>query len=281
MKKNMAAWILGAGLFLALSLTSFAAGSSLFIEGSSSSDETVIGVTYTAADGTEYEDTMYLYTSDIDDPQEEMPDPDPAPAAEEEDTGAVIPFWFMPAALVIAVLLLLMVLLILRRKRAARQENRGEEGAEAQGDGAEPGEFSPAQDHPEHSQDPQAQKEPEEELPEDCHAVYLCAVGCEDIVHRIVLEEGKETTLGRSSRADFVLDPQDRKLSGKHCRMIWEEGKLYVIDENSLYGTFVNGDPIQSMGRICLGEGETIRMGSCEYRVSLQHLPDSGIKESL
>lgn len=97
--------------------------------------------------------------------------------------------------------------------------------------------------------------------------LVLKAVGYEQIEHRIELPEGVEVTIGRNSKADIVLDPEDKKLSGIHCAMKLEDGKIFVYDKDSMNGTFVNGIPIKQMGRVVIHEGETIRMGSYEYRI--------------
>ena len=95
----------------------------------------------------------------------------------------------------------------------------------------------------------------------------MYAIGYSDIVRTIRLEQGRKVTVGRNDKADVILDREDKKLSGIQCGMLWEDGKLYVWDMDSTNGTFVNGVPIKSMGRVVVHDGETIRVGSYEYRV--------------
>ena len=95
----------------------------------------------------------------------------------------------------------------------------------------------------------------------------VTAVGYEQIVHMLVLEKNKEVTVGRDKRAEIVLDGEDRRLSGVHCRLRWDGEKIYVWDMGSTNGTFVNGVPISQLGKVAVHEGETIRIGSYEYRI--------------
>ena len=108
---------------------------------------------------------------------------------------------------------------------------------------------------------------------ESCE-LRLYAVGYGNVVRSFLLEKGREVTIGRNEKADLVLDQEDRKLSGVQCSLKWENGKLYVQDKGSLNGTFVNGIPIQAMGRVAVHDGETIRMGSYEYRIELEARPN-------
>ena len=115
----------------------------------------------------------------------------------------------------------------------------------------------------------EAVREFEEEavIPEGAYELKLYAIGYKHLKLRIVLEPGKDFTIGRNDKADIVLNPDDVKLSSVHCKVRWENEKLYVRDMNSTNGTFVNGIPIRTLGRVAVHEGETIRMGSYEYRI--------------
>ena len=283
-----------------------------------SSDEMLLRVSYTAADGTTYEDTMYLYTEDIafvaEETEETVEEEESSAESEtvgEGDSGddstvepGISPMMIGILAAVIVVVIIILVLVLRKKKnggngsvgtdsRAPEEFGDGSEkggataGEQTQGESAADsgsGEGETSADSGIHSEEtgvdlsgknavsPEgasgtgSEGVPFAPLPKQTE-FYLCAVGYRDVVHKITLEEGKDTTIGRNAKADIVLDPKDNKLSGRHCRMKWEDGKLYIWDENSTNGTFVNGVPIKTMGRVRLKEGETVRIGSYEYRV--------------
>jgi FHA domain/Family of unknown function (DUF5715) len=76
-----------------------------------------------------------------------------------------------------------------------------------------------------------------------------------------------EISIGRSDASDIVLD--DAGLSRKNTTFFVDEGELFVADEKSLNGTFVNGDKVT--GRpILLSSGDTVKIGSnTTIRVSI------------
>ena len=274
-----------------------------------SSDEMLLRVSYTAADGTSYEDTMYLYTEDIafvavGTEEEDDISVDPDNPKVEDDSG-ISPMMIGILVAIIAVVIILIVVFVLRKKKnsgngsagtdsqapegfgdgsekggaAAGEQTQGESAADSGSGSGEAGADSGlassetgADLSGQNTASPKGASGTGSEgflsapLPKQTE-FYLCAVGYRDVVHKITLEEGKDTTIGRNAKADIVLDPKDNKLSGRHCRMKWEDGKLYIWDENSTNGTFVNGVPIKTMGRVRLKEGETVRIGSYEYRV--------------
>ena len=226
-------------------------------------DEMLLRMVYTSAEGVVHEDTLKLYAEDLTgvfqseeqeaDTEERLPQPEPSLP---EPSSSLSP-WLI-AAIAAAVLLVLAVLTAVclrRRKRKENPDGRKDEPeensaavtAEASGEAASvPG-----------------TKERSVRILE----LRLYAIGYSGIGHTLRLEEGKEMTVGRNGKADIILDPKDPKLSGVHCEMKWENGKVYIRDMDSKNGTFVNGIPIRTIGRVVVHTGETIRMGSYEYRV--------------
>lgn len=99
------------------------------------------------------------------------------------------------------------------------------------------------------------------------YSLSLLAIGYTEIEHRLELPENKEVTIGRNGKADIILDAKDKKLSGVHCALKWENGKIYIRDLNSMNGTYVNGVPIRQLGRVAVHKGETVTLGSYEYRI--------------
>lgn len=73
----------------------------------------------------------------------------------------------------------------------------------------------------------------------------------------------KSLTIGRGSDCGLVLD--DSMVSGKHCTLYEESGKVFIEDNGSTNGTIVNG--IKIGGRTELQSGDLILLGSDEYRI--------------
>jgi two-component system cell cycle response regulator len=68
--------------------------------------------------------------------------------------------------------------------------------------------------------------------------------------------DGGRVTIGRDADDDITLDSPE--VSRRHATLSLERGKLVLVDEGSLNGTFVNEDPIQ---RQVLAHGDCIRFG--------------------
>ncbi len=73
-------------------------------------------------------------------------------------------------------------------------------------------------------------------------------------------------TIGRSASQSKLAFPDDTAMSGLHCTLSAKGKHLYIKDNNSTNGTFVNGVPVS--GQFELDQDDTILMGSYEYRVS-------------
>lgn len=225
-------------------------------------DEALLRMVYTASDNTVYEDTLTVYVADLDIGEgapELKPDLKPEPEPDPEPWLTAYLPWLVGAGVALAVLIVLVVVLLVRRKhkkggKEETEENR-EESFEA---GIMTGSVNTTQN---------GSAENREKKMASGYELRLYAIGYSDIVHTIRLEQGRKVTVGRNDRADVILDGEDKKLSGIQCGMLWENGKLYVWDMDSTNGTFVNGVSIRPMGRVVVHEGETVRMGSYEYRV--------------
>jgi hypothetical protein len=68
-----------------------------------------------------------------------------------------------------------------------------------------------------------------------------------------------EISLGRSDAANIVLG--DQGLSRKNTSFFIDEGEVFVADENSLNGTFVNGEKVSGRPRP-LRNGDIVKIGS-------------------
>ncbi len=80
---------------------------------------------------------------------------------------------------------------------------------------------------------------------------------------RFPINDGSSTVLGRSSQSDVVLKSDDY-VSGEHAFITRHGGLLYVEDNGSTNGTFVNER--KTVGATPLREGDSVRVGSTTFR---------------
>ena len=73
-------------------------------------------------------------------------------------------------------------------------------------------------------------------------------------------------TIGRSASKSKLAFPDDSALSSLHCMLFSKGNHLYIRDNESTNGTFVNGVPVS--GQHELMQDDIILIGSYEYRVS-------------
>jgi diguanylate cyclase (GGDEF)-like protein len=91
---------------------------------------------------------------------------------------------------------------------------------------------------------------------DDCVVVIFARVPTE-LGKRYVLRKDA-LTIGRSRDNDLVM-PSD-SMSRRHARIEYRDGDVYVVDEGSTNGTFVNEDPIRVRERRIQG-GDQLKMG--------------------
>jgi pSer/pThr/pTyr-binding forkhead associated (FHA) protein len=80
-------------------------------------------------------------------------------------------------------------------------------------------------------------------------------------IFRIV--PGNVKTIGRATRADFVVDAA--LVSRLHCQLSASAGEIEAVDLASTNGTYVNGERVDR-GR--LKHGDKLRVGAVELVVS-------------
>ncbi len=73
-------------------------------------------------------------------------------------------------------------------------------------------------------------------------------------------------TIGRSAGKSKLAFNDDTALSGLHCTIFVKNGEIFIRDEKSTNGTFVNGVPIS--GEFKMSQDDTILIGSYEYRIT-------------
>ena len=86
------------------------------------------------------------------------------------------------------------------------------------------------------------------------------------------LYEGQTLILGRGQKSDTQF--KDMQVSRIHCEIRVADGKCELIDDESVGGTFVNGQKIR---RQVLHNGDAIRIGGTELRVSLLGISDASM----
>ena len=97
--------------------------------------------------------------------------------------------------------------------------------------------------------------------------VRFTAIGPQTFQIDLQIPENREIILGRDQRADIVLNPNDPKLSGRHCRVICQGKTLRVWDAGSSNGTSVDGIPLTGNTSAVLYEGQTLWVGDYQYRI--------------
>lgn len=76
------------------------------------------------------------------------------------------------------------------------------------------------------------------------------------------LRPGTIKTVGRATRADFIVDAA--LVSRLHCRLTASDEAVEVVDLSSTNGTFVNDKRVQ---RATLASGDRLRVGRIELTV--------------
>lgn len=104
---------------------------------------------------------------------------------------------------------------------------------------------------------------------QDMYEVKFAAIGYEHICCVLEIPEGRILTMGRDERAELILNKSDKRLSGIHCKVRCTDQKVYVWDMGSKNGTYINGVPLGNIGTAVVEDGESIRMGSYEYRITI------------
>lgn len=69
--------------------------------------------------------------------------------------------------------------------------------------------------------------------------------------------------IGRSPDCDLCL--KDEFISAKHCKIFFEDEKLFIEDQGSTNGTFIDGTEVGK--KSYLEPGQSIQIGITELRV--------------
>lgn len=105
-------------------------------------------------------------------------------------------------------------------------------------------------------------------IPESGCTVRLVPEDHPDGVVEFFLQTNHGMTVGRTKRADVVLNELDTSLSGVHMEFQWDSRALHMRDRNSTNGTRINGVPVKPDVWVRLEDGMFIEAGSTRYQVS-------------
>ena len=68
-------------------------------------------------------------------------------------------------------------------------------------------------------------------------------------------------TIGRSRRCTLALPENMPGVSGRHCKLVFMQGRLVVIDQGSTYGTLIHGQKIPPNQPVALRVGSSFALG--------------------
>jgi serine/threonine protein kinase len=99
---------------------------------------------------------------------------------------------------------------------------------------------------------------------------YLRVTEGPDTGRMFNLEEGLTLSIGRSEKTDTKL--KDLSVSRIHCELRVVDGQFLLVDNESVGGTFVNGEKVKEQ---TLKTGDTIKIGETEMRLQAAGIPDA------
>ena len=78
------------------------------------------------------------------------------------------------------------------------------------------------------------------------------------------VEFSDSATVGRRNSNDLIIS--DNAVSGTHCELTFDDGKVYIEDLNSTNGTFIDGERIS---RAELKNGDILILGKMSFKVNI------------
>ena len=171
---------------------------------------------------------------------------------EEEDTAGGEGLVIGMIAGIFLLLVLIVVVVLLQKKKKCKNEPEMDGAVDEAADA----EFE-KEDEPEETE-PAIQRE-------GAHICMLTLVRMgQGKMKKFDLKIKDNASMGRGRKCMLSL-PEDKALSEIHCTFQNRRGKIFLMDENSTNGTFVNGVPIA--GEHELFQDDILLIGSYEYRV--------------
>ena len=87
-------------------------------------------------------------------------------------------------------------------------------------------------------------------------------------VPKTIEVDKEQYTIGRSVNNDCVIDK--KSISRKHCSIVKENNSFKVVDEDSTYGTYVNGSKCIPGKKNNLNDRDILRLDKLEFEVRIQ-----------
>lgn len=110
--------------------------------------------------------------------------------------------------------------------------------------------------------------------PKPVAQVRLISIGNNSLVSSFDLYENKPVIIGRNpAKAAVVPNERDSKLSGAHCSIRADGSEIYIRDENSTNGTFVNGTRLSrdELRKLSADADIKLTAGMSDYRVLISY----------
>lgn len=216
-----------------------------------------------------YEGSIQILTSDLP-TGKNIKSSTPAPTAPvavsgEEESSHIWLIVGICAAAVIAV-----IVIVVLKKRASKKRKQ----AEFVGSATIPVEQAAPIPTPSYPTAPPKPKKKANKETEPSLSLHLTVIGHKDQSFGFTLPKSQPKTIGRDDRADIALvvkGEADPKMSGVHCTMQWDGERIYICDNKSTNGTFVNGAYLLPGSLQVLENGSLLRVGSREYRVTIEN----------
>lgn len=199
----------------------------------------------------------------VEEPQAEEPPAEEEP--EVEESKPINKFMLIGVLTLALILAIVVILIILKMKKSNAENTSLDEGTESdkENEGNSIGENGAIEATAafEDSTDGNSKKNIKKH--NNSVEVTLFKVGPGDgDSHRLTVKG--EASIGRNKSCKLVLD-NDSALSGRHCSIIYRDGSVFVRDDESTNGTYVNGVPI--VGEFKTEKDDILLIGSSEYRI--------------
>ena len=110
--------------------------------------------------------------------------------------------------------------------------------------------------------------------PKPVAQVRLISIGNNSLVSSFDLYENKPVIIGRNpAKAAVVPNERDSKLSGAHCSIRADGREIYIRDENSTNGTFINGTRLSrdELRKLSADADIKLTAGMSDYRVLISY----------
>lgn len=198
---------------------------------------------------------------------EKEPEPETLPEPEAEGsnnlTGMLKDYWYVIGGLGALLTALIVVLFLKFGKKTPEFEIYG--GGLMKGQ-------EPTDNRPQEMVDNRIPRQPEEtddktELMFSEKPSILLLSDCKNPAKEFQGNLQNPIVIGRSNACNIMIS-YEKSVSGKHCRIVNEDGKYYVIDEGSSNGTKVNGRLIA--GKEEINSGTILGLGRLSMKVTFK-----------